>query len=701
MSDPAQLVDPQQEVSIQSIIAQDAPGKESEEAAGVLAQSLAGMSNEDLLALLEAAYREDPESNSVVLQEATRILGERGQGDQVKNKVRAIRSESWRGLLGEWLGGELYDVISDQTHEEALMEAGKEALKGAAEGSVDFLAGLDGLTADGSEAIKKFATELSKTAILEGNKFLESEAGQRLVGRISRWVDKNPGYVVAIAVLAAAGAIAADVDIPEIEQDFKLGDNFSGEAAIDLGSLRNIAIEAARLNMQYVSGQFKATAGVAYEQDEGVSGEASLRYGDKEDFIQTTGTIDPEGNLVLGLEAAMKAGLFSSSLKGQHDFGQDATTGQFKLRYGNEERFIGSDFTLSSDNNVTIGLDSGFRQGLFSSTLGAGYDPSKEDPYSANANLRYGTERNFGNLGASYAGGQLSGAFTSLTQLGDDAAFDSRLSYDDGQLSSETGLTRTFDGGHMRTSLGAGDNGVYQGLDLSYKPSDALSLGLSARDEGLDETFETISLDMGLKPSELAAISLKLGRDANGESADLDLSYGSDRLRGTLGYELKGGEHRASAGGSFQNGHWSGSADATFNINDSELEQLSLRLGFRHPEEFEAFSAEFSRSVSDGVTEHRIGAMFETQLGQYMLRGTGSASFTQDNTTVDAELLGARFVSDNTALIAGGSYRYDEFSGTSAITPKIGVQHNGIPLTIGYDFASEAVTVGITIPFGR
>ena len=207
MSDPAQLVDPQQEVSIQSIIAQDAPGKESEEAAGVLAQSLAGMSNEDLLALLEAAYREDPESNSVVLQEATRILGERGQGDQVKNKMRAIRSESWRGLLGEWLGGELYDIISDQTHEEALMEAGKEALKGAAEGSVDFLAGLDGLTAEGSEAVKKFATELSKTAILEGNKFLESEAGQRLVGRISRWVDKNPGYVVALAVLAAAPAV--------------------------------------------------------------------------------------------------------------------------------------------------------------------------------------------------------------------------------------------------------------------------------------------------------------------------------------------------------------------------------------------------------------------------------------------------------------------------------------------------------------
>lgn len=699
MTDQAQVIDPQQDVTLQSLIAQDAPGKASPEEAQALSASLATMSDADLLALVEAAYREDPESNSVLLERASKLLEERGQGKQVKDRLREVRSESWRDLLGEWLGGELYDAIADQTNEAELLAHGKKALDGA----LDSIVGLSddlGLDADGSAAVEKLARALAETALAEGNKFLEGEKGQRLLGKVSRWVDDHPGYVLTLAILAAAGAVAADVDLPELKSKFKLGKGFSANTSVDLGSIRNIAFKAAKLDMQYVRGQFKANAGVAYDQEKGVSGSASLRYGDKEDFIQTTGTIDPDGNLIVGLDAALKAGLFTGSTDIDHDVSKGVTTGNIKLRYGTEETFLAGGANLDASSNLKLNLNGGAASGLFTSSFGADYNTDNE-AIGANANLRYGSEENFVGLESAYKDESLSASLNARRQLGDNAFWDGNASYKDGQFAAESGTTRLFDGGSNRSYVGSGLDGIYSGNALKYSAS-GLDLSIDARDYGMDQNIDTVGATLGYKAGDLAQFTLAYGRELDGtQTGSAKARFGDEQLNGELGYAYDGSNSRVSGDVAYNRNNWKATLGATYNLDTSEAERVAVSLGFRDPEEFRAFSVEFAHSVKDGVSEQQIKGMFETQLGQYMVRGTGSATFQEQGVTADASLLGARFVSKDVALIAGGSMRYDGINDRTSFIPQVGVQYKDIPVTVGYDFENQAVTVGLTFRFGR
>ncbi len=703
MTDQAQVLDPQQDLTIEPIAAQEKAGKDgkdSEQSSADLIASLEGMGNADLLALVEQAYREDPEANRLVIQKATELLDARGQSKQVQKTLQSVRSESWRDLLGQWLGGELYELIADKTNEEALLEAGKGALTSAING----LPGLGdslGLDASGADAVKKLAEVLAKDAVAASDKLLASDKGKALIAKISRFVDDNPGYVLALAVLAAAGAVAADVDIPKLKANKDLGKGFSVGAQADLGSIRHIALEAAKLDMQYVSGKFKANASVAHDKEKGTSGEAAVRYGDKDTFVQTSGSIDPEGNLIIGLNAALKQGLFSGSVKGQQDVSKDTRTAHVNMRYGDDQRFLASDLNLDTQGFLTTKLTGAFTQGLFSSSL-SGEHKQQDGSLAAQSNMRYGDNKNFLNLDSNLAGGQYSGALTGQRQLDDKTAIDGSLGYKAGQFSSEFGTTRAFDGGSNRSYLGTGADSTYTGNNLKYqKPG--LDLSLDARDYSKNGPgIDTVSAQLGLKPSDLASVIVKYGRDQQGvQTGSLGVDVGNKDLGGSLGLSHDGTSSRASASGRFKKGDLEGSAAATYNLTTSQIEDLSVKLGFRDPKEFRAFSIEFSRSVKEQVTEHQLSAMFETQLGQYMLRGQGTARFTPDNTKVDTSLLGARYLNKDVALIAGASASYDNRSGNTSITPQVGVQYKGIPITVGYDFDSKAVTVGLTIPFGR
>ena len=153
--DTQELSEHQQANTIESIIAQEAPGKQGEASVEALTTTLEGMSNDQLLSLLEAAYREDPNANSVVIQKTTSLLQERGAGDAATEKLKAVRSEDWRALLGEKIGGKAWELISEHTGEEQLLEYGKQALDGALDGIVDLI-GEIGLDDGGEKALRQY-----------------------------------------------------------------------------------------------------------------------------------------------------------------------------------------------------------------------------------------------------------------------------------------------------------------------------------------------------------------------------------------------------------------------------------------------------------------------------------------------------------------------------------------------------------------
>jgi len=677
MMEPAQdTMDREQ--SIESILAQEAPGKAGPEQADALASALEGMSNEQLASLLEQAYQEDPTANSVVIQKATKLLQDRGAGEQAKEALKAARSEDWRQLLGDNIGSKAWELISEHTGEDELLEYGKEALDSALDALVGLI-GETGLEGKEQEAITKLAQELAKEAQALGEKWLASESGQKIFQGVSRWVDDNPGYILIAAVLGAATAVAMDLDIPMLEQKFKIGDGLTVSGGIDPGSLRNIAFEAAKLDLEYVSGQFKAAAGVNYE-DGKTSGEASVRYGDDTTFIQTSGQIDPDGKLLIGLDAALKKGMLSGNLDVDHDVTNDVTTGTVKVQVGGEQLNANSEVTLNSEGELITTLNATAVNDLMRTQVSASHN-TETDVSTLGTEFQFGDEMDMykgnGQFSLGPDGNQFSAGFGRTQRFGD-FTYDRSLLYDNGTPSFEQGLS--YDTDPMRFSL-------------------------RGRDTGMDGSLDTVAAELGLKPSEFAELVLKYGRDQDGVTASGRLDLTGENASAHLGVDHSNEETRLNAGGEVKRDNWTASASVTANLTTSQIEQVSAKLGFRDPEEFRAFSVEFAHKIQGDASTTELNAMFEATLGEFMIRGTMGAAVTNSvggqELDFNASMLAARPLNDNWALIGGASTRFNSNTGQTSIIPQLGVQYKQIPVTVGYDFQNKGVMIGVTIPFGR
>ncbi len=697
-----QVLEEQQQNQIEALIAQEAPGKESDEAADSLQATLEAMNDGDLLELIQQAYREDPDANSVLLQKATTVLEGRGKGEAAEEKVTAIRSENYRELLGEFLGGELYELLSEQTNEEALLEHGKSALDGAL-GAVSDLVGKSGLEGDQEAALAKFADALATDGLAEVEKFLESEKGAALLGKISRWVDDHPGYVLLIGILAAAGAVAADLDIPKLKSKFKITKGLTAGIAADLGSIRHIALESVKLDLKYVRGQFSASAEVLHEDGKGQSYQGSLRYGDKENFVETTGALDPEGKLVIGLNAAIKAGLLTASASGQSKVDENEHTGTVDVKYGTEDANIGTTGTVDAAGNLTLDVGAHINQGMFSGDVTGQYG-SENGEYELGSALRYGSEDRNVSLGNTWDGQHLDTELQGNYRVNQGFGLDLNLRNNQEGTFGELGGTNYFPGGSNRSYVGTGEQGVFGGNQFKYQQGNT-SVGLDTQDVGLDGSVDSLSVSLGLQPSELAKFSLDYGRSLEGaESAHAMVELAGDNSSGSVNYGYEEGQHRL--GGSYKTSfaeNWETDIAATYNLTANDLERVSLGLGFRDPDEFRAFSLNFSREIKGDHTETELSTMFEATLGKFMIRNTLSTSF-QDSTWQGGQNTThvARPINNNWTAIAGSTFQYDAANGGgfNAI-PQIGLQYKQIPITVGYDINAKAPVIGITIPFGR
>lgn len=693
-----------QHSDFEAIIAHEAPGKESEEAANALGTQLEGMDNQALLDLVEAAYREDPEANSVVLQKASEILQERGAEGALKEKMREVRSEDWRKLLGESIGDQLYGVVAELVTEEELLGYGQQALEGALDAMVGQVGGLD-LANNGAAALEQLARVLADEAQKLGDQWLQSDSGKRVMRGISRWVDDNPGYILLAAILAAAGAIAADMDIPELEQKFKFGD-VSGGAKVDLGSLRNIAIEAAKVDLAYVRGQFSAKTSAGYDKEEGFSGEASMRYGNDEDFIETTGSIDPEGNLIVGLDAAIKEGLLEGRLGIEHGTKEGETTGEISVKLGDEHLNTEGQLRMNGDGELSARLNAELVNEALRAKATAEY---ANGTGSLGGQFRLGDNANFLEGQGKYTLGP--------DGPGYDASLGGRLQLDPdtylkGQIQNQgNGFGGSFDrisekdGFSLRQSLLFGDENAFQ-QQMGYK-GDGLNWSLGMTDKGMDGSLDQVAAELGIEPSEAVSLIVKYGLDQQGTStASIEGTYSGEHLKANGGLDWDGEQARLSGGASYTNGNWEASLKGTANLTTGQIEALSAHLGFRDPEEFRAFSVDLSRKATPELTTTELSAMFEAELGSFMLRASAGATLTERpgqglDLGLNADFMAAYPINSDFALLGGARAEYNPMTGRNTVMPQLGVQYKQIPVTVGYDFDTKAVRVGITIPFGR
>lgn len=163
---------------------------------------------------------------------------------------------NYQSSLGTWLGGELYGAVSENLALSKLGSHADKAVKSAlrsAASQIDRLDEYDNVYVQPGFS-DAFGRALSHEMDGVASSWLQSDDGRRLAENLQNWTDANPYSVAAVGLLAAGGAIAADMDIPELKHTFDLNNEWSATVGADIGSFRNIALEEVKAKLEYHSG---------------------------------------------------------------------------------------------------------------------------------------------------------------------------------------------------------------------------------------------------------------------------------------------------------------------------------------------------------------------------------------------------------------------------------------------------------------
>ncbi len=221
--------------------------------------------------------------------------GEEKEKEKEKGKGGAGTASglaNYESTLGKWLGSKLYKAVSKQLTLDKLASYAESGV-GAALGPLgDYIKEADG---DVDPAVVDKAMKALESALgKEANKFVQAN-GKGLQKSLQGFVDANPVLIVLMALLAAAGAVAANMKIPDLSAKLKIADGLDARISVRLGKLREIALEKIEGKLTYQAGKLKATAAIAWEDEKGMSGSLGMKYGLRDNLDLTAkGTYSEE-----------------------------------------------------------------------------------------------------------------------------------------------------------------------------------------------------------------------------------------------------------------------------------------------------------------------------------------------------------------------------------------------------------------------
>jgi hypothetical protein len=491
--------------------------------------------------------------------------------------------------LGEWLGGELFDLVHKEVSAEKMMghgTKGAEALMDLVADQVEKAAG------DGADdaALQAALGNLKTWAAEEATNWLKTKKGQALIGKVTQWTETHPKTIATIAILAAVGAVAANVDLPKLKQKFKLGKGFSSEIEAELGKIRDIALESVSAALTYEKGDIKGGVKAGYENKE-VNGKdvgvttvgASLSAGQKgqKGEIHGTGEFTSDGDMKVDLGASGELGKGSASIA--HTWkevaGTDSATTTAKIRYGDKDQFIETDGKFSSDNSFKIGLkgkmdlDKGYNlQGAASSERSAGGDNRLMAGFGLGMAREIGPGMNYRR--DPMLGGERAGTSHALDYKSDRLSLGLKANdYMTGKDSGSLGAKYSFD------DLSAS-------LDMKFGDTNTLRAGVDAKQ---DNYFLKGGLGLDLDRSMINEASLMFGYNdpkafeaaifeyKHTKAPDVTTDDFKIRLEHTIGdYKM-----RAMGGGTMKDGDFS-RGNAEFMAHRSITDDIGLIGGVGH-----------------------------------------------------------------------------------------------------------------------
>ena len=304
--------------------------------------------------------------------EVTHTIQKNGKSnaEQIQEVKKAEFLNNYQAALGGFLGTKLYDAVSKELTFDKMSTLADKAIASIADAGIDWAdeSIYNGQLNDKQE--QQLADLLSKRAKELAQEYLQSESGQALLNRIQEFVGENPYAIVGIGILAAVGAVIADVDLPEIKQKFKLGKNLSISGGAKLGSIRNIALKSVSVGIGYVQENLKTDLSFRRDQEGVYTGRHTMSLGNEERHVKTdvefkeegimaynvsglyhfntdtsvSGSVSAKGEQVseipdINLQVKTKSGDFTHVGKLQYSGGQNTLTGLYngssdKLKYG-------------------------------------------------------------------------------------------------------------------------------------------------------------------------------------------------------------------------------------------------------------------------------------------------------------------------------------------------------------------------------
>ena len=379
---------------------------------------------------------------------------------------------NYEQALGKWLGPELYKAVAPHLTLDAIAGYANDGLQAALEGSVGALDGLEGEV--DKAALDKFGKALSAQYGDLAGKWVEG-SGADFGNAIGDWVDAHPRVIVGVALLAAAGAILADADIPTLKQKFKIADGLTAKLEADLGSLRGIALEKIGAELAYASGPLSAAVKIEHAKDgkSDLTGKAEASLGDEEKKISADATFTEKGIEVVGVKGLYKTGLGDVEAGAQWDLDKDPTLNASLTRKdGKTTAVTGIDYDANSgvlnfkdsrsfvagedgptvktttqtnsagESSADLSVKGGVgdnasawgaagmavdKDGKQSGTVSGGFDyADKEKGLNASASAKFGTNGDFdmnGKFNADLGGGLKGGASTSFASKNGEESF--------------------------------------------------------------------------------------------------------------------------------------------------------------------------------------------------------------------------------------------------------------------------------------
>ena len=557
-----------------------------------------------------------------------------------EERVAAARAE-WQSTLGTWLGDQTFKIVQKELSPEKIE---KQAGQGA-DALIKFLVGelekqgakLDGSAPGTADALAKLLPELQKWAEEQADEYLASDSGKGLSEKISQWAQAHPKTVIAMALLAAAGAIAANVKIPELKTKRDLGNGLSAEVGVKLGKIREIALESVRGALAYEKGKLKADVSVKHDRPADgpavTTVAAGVAYGEAgaKGEVRGEGEYKANGDFVVGLRAGGEYGPASGSIgqKWREVTGRSTTETDVNLKFGDQKRELSTEGRFSSDDTYTLKL--GGRADLMN-----GYSLGGEATRSRDATA--GT-RTAGYLGLGYSAREGNLSYDRRTALAND------------RLATTHDVTIGGDGpltGSLKATEYAGTNDQEGSLGLKY-------------------SFGTLT----------ATLDSKFGKSGNTLDAGVSGKVG--------GADSK----------------WSYSGSLGLDLDRSEIARASLMFGYSDPKAFEAALVEYKHDKANGVSTDAFKLTVEHTIRDYLVRAQADATLKDGRfSRGGAEVMAMKPLNANLGLIGGVATQFgpDRTGGTEI---RAGVQWNKIPVYVKYDFENKAVGVGISIPFGR